>query len=227
MRIEELDDEPSHRGGYALWEDREGACEVRFLGRGPGEERIAALSAVESAAPAVAWARQIHSARLLPATAGFCGEGDALAGSTSGLALSVITADCVPVLLASASRLVAVHAGWRGIVAGIVPRAADELGSAAPRTAWIGPAIGPCCYEVGEDVAVAVAAASRPDVVVRGTARPHLDLLGAVLHQLEAAGIEALRILRLCTGCRSDLLWSYRRDGARAGRNMAFIWRHG
>jgi hypothetical protein len=102
--------------------------------------------------------------------------------------------------------------------------------AAAPRperwTAWIGPAIGACCYEVGYEVAEEVAAASAPEVVTFGPAgRPHLDLPGAARRQLEMAGVDDVRCLVRCTRCDAERLWSYRRQGKAAGRNYGFIWR--
>jgi YfiH family protein len=185
------------------------------------------LRRIDPTAPPVAWARQIHSARVLPASPGECGEGDALVARDAGLTLSVVTADCVPVLLAGPGGLAAVHAGWRGIADGAVPATLEKLdGPLSDWTAWIGPSIGPCCYEVGEDVAAQVAAASAPEVVVAGPAgRPHLDLQAAVRRQLEAGGVTGVRVVAHCTRCDAERLWSYRREGKRAGRNLAFIWR--
>jgi YfiH family protein len=147
-----------------------------------------------------------------------------------GLALSVITADCVPVLLATAEgHLAAIHAGWRGIAGGIVPVAARELPRDGQQVrAWIGPAIGPCCYEVEGDVARAVAEASSAEAVVPGAGRdgrPHLDLRLAVRHQLEREGFPSPRRLGPCTRCHPEWLHSYRGSGPAAGRNVAFIWR--
>ncbi len=224
---------PEWQGGYWVWRDGLGDVEVVFTGRDPLEEaaarpeRQAVLDRVEPAAPPVAWAKQIHSLRALAAQAGACGEGDALFTAEEGLALSVITADCVPVLLAAPDRLAAVHAGWRGIAGNIV---AETLTAAGGRpedwTAWIGPSIGPCCYEVGEDVAAQVVAASAPEVSIPGPAgKPHLDLYEAVRRQLEAAGVREVRVIRACTRCDGERLWSYRREGKGAGRNMGFIWR--
>lgn len=228
--------EAERQGGYWVWRDRLGEVEVVFTGRDPFEEaaarpeRQAVLDRVEPEAPPVAWAKQIHSTRALQAKAGACGEGDALFTEEAGLALSVITADCVPVLLAAPDRLAAVHAGWRGIAGKIV---AETLRAAGGRpedfAAWIGPSIGPCCYEVGEDVAAQVAAASAPEVAVTGgggpAGKPHLDLYEAVRRQLEAAGVREVRVIRACTRCDEERLWSYRREGKGAGRNMGFIWR--
>lgn len=224
---------PRLQGEHWLWRDRQGDAEVVFAGRGPGGERQEVLRRIDPAAPPVAWARQIHSARVLPASPGECGEGDALVTRAAGLALSVVTADCVPVLLAGPGGLAAVHAGWRGIAGGAIAKTLATLaeldGPLSGWTAWIGPSIGPCCYEVGDDVAAQVAAASAPDVVLPGPAgRPHLDLQAAVRRQLEAGGVTDVRVIAHCTRCDAERLWSYRREGKRAGRNgrnVAFIWR--
>jgi YfiH family protein len=224
---------PLLAGGHWVWRDRHKDAEVLFAGRGPHlgdhrEDRNAVLQRIAPGSPAVAWAQQVHSARVLPAVPGACGEGDALTGG-DGLALSVVTADCVPVLLAGPGGLAAVHAGWRGIAGGVIPATAAALdGALQDWTAWIGPAIGPCCYEVGESVAAQVAAASGPEVVLRRDspgARPHLDLTAAVRRQLADAGVGAVRAVAHCTRCDAARLWSYRRDGKGAGRNLAFIWR--
>jgi copper oxidase (laccase) domain-containing protein len=90
----------------------------------------------------------------------------------------------------------------------------------------VGPAIGACCYEVGEEVAARVVAASAPEVAVAGPAgRPHLDLPHAARLQLAAAGVAEVIVLPRCTRCDEENLYSYRREGRRAGRNLAFIWR--
>jgi YfiH family protein len=135
----------------------------------------------------------------------------------------------VPVVLAdpATGRVAAVHAGWRGIVAGVVAETLRALEAPAERVAaWVGPAIGACCYEVGEGVAGEVASAAGGAVVVRPATktRPHLDLPGAVRNQLMAAGVSAPRIVVRCTRCDGDRLWSYRREGPGGGRNHAFVW---
>jgi YfiH family protein len=178
--------------------------------------------------PAVAWARQVHSDRCLRvAAAGEAGEGDALITDRPGLALAVYTADCVPVLLGAPGIVGAVHAGWRGLAAGIVGKALTAmtaLGAAGVR-AWIGPAIGPCCYEVGDDVAAAVVAASTPAIVRPGLrGRPHLDLVAAARAQLGRAGVGEVEAVAACTRCDAEHYWSYRRDGRGAGRNVSCIW---
>ncbi len=229
---------PRASGGHAVWSGDDGGVEVRFVGRGPAAsraaERAAVLAGMEpGAAPPVAWARQIHSAEVLSAVAGECGAGDALWTAEPGLALSIATADCVPVVLAGPEGIAAVHAGWRGLAAGILPRTVETVAAAlgadpAGWRAWIGPAIGPCCYEVGDEVASQVAAASVPEVVVAGAAgKPHLDLAAAAAAQLRAAGVGGSETIAACTRCGEDHLWSYRRDGKGGGRNLAFIWRRG
>ena len=230
-------------GGYRVWAAAGGGAEVRFVGRHRGAvlpaerptpaEVLAAVAgaAGAGAADAVATLRQIHSAEVLEADrGGLCGEGDALVTDRAGLALSVVTADCVPVLIAAGPRVAAVHAGWRGIVAGVVPATVERLraggaGETGTWSAWIGPAIAECCYEVGDEVAERVAAVSSPDVVVPvAGGNPRLDLVAAVRHQLAAAGVPVTWMVR-CTKCDEASLWSYRRDGAATGRNLAFIWK--
>ncbi|HSS48045.1 MAG TPA: laccase domain-containing protein, partial [Thermoanaerobaculia bacterium] len=90
---------PFLEGGFWVWKARQGDIEVRFTGRGPTNDREEILRAIAPEAPPLAWAKQVHSAVTLPAQAGVCGEGDALYTRETGLALSVVTADCVPVLI--------------------------------------------------------------------------------------------------------------------------------
>jgi len=213
--------EPEAGADGALWRGALGEARWALQGRGapprddPSAQRALGLE--------MAWLRQVHSARVLDAArAGCAGEGDALVVAHGGLAATVAIADCVPVLLAGAGRAAAVHAGWRGLAGGVVPAAARRF---AVRAAWIGPAIGPCCYEVGEDVAAAVVTASAASVRRAGpSGRPHLDLQLAAACQLEALGVREIQVLRHCTRCRAEWLESHRRDGARAGRNLASIW---
>lgn len=209
------------------WQGGKQGVAVVFAGRGVEGSRAEACERITGEARPVAWARQIHSARVLAARAGECGEGDALVGRENGLALSIVTADCVPVLLSGPDGIAAAHAGWRGIAAGVVGATVEALGGPPEEcAAWIGPAIGPCCYETGPDVADQVVAASHPAIARIGPGGcPHLDLQAAVRHQLQAAGIHEIQGIALCTRCEETHLHSYRRDGKRAGRNHAFIWR--
>lgn len=214
------------------WRDSAPGAEVCFAGRGLAAGLEAAVRSLAPPGVEPAWLEQIHSAILLDAVAGCAGTGDALVSRRRTLALTVATADCVPVLLAAGDELAAVHAGWRGVVQRIVPAAVRQLSSPAATTAWIGPAIGGCCYEVGEDVADQVSAAVgenwRDGLVLprpagRPGKRPHLDLQLAVARQLVACGVVHIRKVERCTFCHDDL-WSYRRDGRSAGRNLACIW---
>ena len=150
------------------------------------------------------------------------GEGDALLTRHPGLAVSIRTADCLPILIADpASRAVAaVHAGWRGTAAGIVRHAVDAMRAEFDTPldqliVVIGPGIGSCCYDVGEDVA-------RQFGLDRAG---KIDLAAANRHQLIAAGVRAERIdvLGLCTFCDPAKFHSYRRDKDAAGRMVSFI----
>jgi len=123
----------------------------------------------------------------------------------------------------------AIHAGWRGIVAGIVPEVArvlEESDGSSASHAWVGPAIGGCCYEVGHEVADAVELAAGESLRRTGSnGRPHVDLRRAVLRQLESSGVETVDLVDVCTRCSEEWLWSYRRDGAGAGRNLTLLWK--
>lgn len=222
-------------GGFSGWRVSQGAVEVRFSGKGPELERQAALRRLLPEAVEPAWLRQVHSAIVLDASPGDNGSGDALVTERRGLALTVVTADCVPVLLAAEQAIAAIHAGWRGLAQSILPATLDRIAAAdslrgrpsgATITAWIGPAIGSCCYEVGDDVARQVCAASSAAVAQEGPrGRPHLDLVRAARIQLERWGNVHVQAHDDCTRCNDARLWSYRRDGLRAGRNLAAIWR--
>jgi YfiH family protein len=218
---------PASIGGTWAWRHERGPLRVLFAGRGPSREAAEILARFAPSPPALAWVRQVHSATVLPARPGACGDGDALVASEAGLALAIITADCVPVVLAGPEGIAAVHAGWRGLADGILPAAvAAATRQPAAWSAWIGPAIGPCCYEVGEEVAERIVAASAPEVAAPGpSGRPYLDLQRAARIQLERAGVGEIAAVAACTRCEEEKLWSYRRDGKGGGRNVAFVWR--
>ena len=168
--------------------------------------------------------RQIHSAACVAARgrAGVLDRGDALLENSPGAVVAVKTADCIPLLLADERHwaVAAVHAGWRGTVAGIAAHAVDamarEFGTRPEDLhAAIGPAIGKCCYQVGPEVAVRFGEPGRA----------HIDLAEANRRQLEARGIPGQRIYvaNLCTRCRAEEFHSYRRDGEIAGRLYSFV----
>jgi polyphenol oxidase len=166
--------------------------------------------------------RQIHSDLIVRANrSGLLGEGDALITNIPGLAVSVRTADCYPILLADAKKraVAAVHAGWRGTAASIVQKTIEkmqiEFGTeSADIHAAIGPGIGVCCYEVGEEVARQF-----------GPIRAHLDLMSENHRQLESAGVplQNVEALGICTFCDAERFFSYRRDKEDPGRMTSFI----
>ena len=176
-------------------------------------------------------ARQVHGARVVEADA--CREqpppeADALVSTDAGVWIGVMTADCVPILLASESgrAVAAVHAGWRGLAAGVVETAVRALRSCIGGEALcaaVGPRIGPCCYEVDTPVLEALAARHAPllPACSSPTSSRHAQLdLGALARAvLEREGVERCdELAGVCTACDAQRFHSYRRDGARAGR---------
>lgn len=164
-------------------------------------------------------------------------DGDAILTARRDVALGVATADCVPILLADErGRLIgAVHAGWRGTVASVLPAALEALrtrGADLERIrVGMGPCIGPCCFEVGDEVVEAIVRADPggAGAVMRSPgARAKVDLALLLRRQALRAGVPDGNIAAasLCTVCRGDLLESYRRSGGRPGRMIAFVaWR--
>jgi YfiH family protein len=206
--------------------------------RPPGDFGVTADGAAHaSLAGAVGYAlgelrtcRQVHGATVLVDPSpreSVAAEADALVLRADG-AVGVRTADCASILLGDmhSGAVAAVHAGWRGVVAGVLPAAVRAL--VGTRTgalrAALGPCIGPCCFEVGADVADALSAACGSDVTRPGRReRPHADLGAAVLAQLAALGVQAVERVGGCTVCAPDGWHSFRRDGARSGRMLAVI----
>ena len=177
--------------------------------------------------------RQVHGTRVLTAGDGAeRPEVDGLVTASAGTSVGVVTADCVPMLLLAPQRRVcaAVHAGWRGAANGIVATALAHLREQfdvepGDVEAAMGPAIGPCCYEVGPEVRAAFTAASGETTAgawSRRGDRDVLDLRHAVTALLRAAGVDRVAVLGPCTRC-SPVHCSYRRDGAEAGRQVSFI----
>ena len=185
-------------------------------------------------------ARQVHSHRGVrvhrqPVDEVRQLEADFLVTGERGVTIAVITADCVPVLLADE-----VHAGWRGLVAGVIKEAVAALqgglgADPARLVAAIGPSIGACCFEVGPEVVEQFETAfpGAAGLVVHpgnhgegeGRAKPHVDLWRAARLALEQAGISADRIEDppACTMCEPDRFYSFRRDGGRIGQHLSFI----
>ena len=175
------------------------------------------------AAPA-AFLKQVHGTDIIRAREGGCvGNGDAVVTDTPGLPIAVFSADCVPLLIydPDGRRLAAAHAGWRGTARSVTRAAVEALAAAGGMPerflAAVGPSIGPCCYEVDKPVIARLDQAfpRRWGGWVRsvGLGKWMLDLWTANEDQLRSAGIRGDRIdnPRLCTGCRTDLFYSYRR----------------
>jgi polyphenol oxidase len=131
--------------------------------------------------------------------------------------MALVTADCFPVAIARADGgkpgLCVLHVGWRGLLEGIVAAGTGALGD-GPLTAAIGPGIGACCYEVGEEVAGPFRARFGADLVVDG----RLDLGGATERALQEAGVASVERSSHCTACEPELFFSHRRDRGRTGR---------
>jgi YfiH family protein len=161
-----------------------------------------------------------------------CDSCDALYADARGTALGIKAADCLPVTFIDAEHgvIANVHSGWRGATQRIVDEtinalAAESAFSPAATTAWLGPAIRACCFEVGEEV-VAEFTKTFGDAeryVDRGKAKPHLDLAAVTRDVLRARGIATVHDTELCTRCDGSIFHSYRRNGANSGRNLAVV----
>jgi YfiH family protein len=150
---------------------------------------------------------------------------DGAVTSASGAVLAVHTADCAPVILVSPHGVAAVHAGWRGLAAGVVPQAVEALRrlGEGPIAAWVGPRIGPECYEFGAADLDRVAEVLGDDVRSRtAEGAPALDLLAAVLRSLAAMGVTEVTPVGECTACGPGL-FSHRARGE-AGRQVGVVW---
>jgi YfiH family protein len=165
-----------------------------------------------------AFVKQVHGGIVLAVEqSGLAGAADGLITDRPGLPLAIATADCMPIIVEGDRSVAILHAGWRGVAAGIVGaglEAIEALGD-TPRRAAIGPSIGPCCYEVGEEVRTAIG--DHTSGTTFGT--PSVDLWSAAEAQL--AGIEVWRS-DVCT-YTEPALRSYRRD-ATAERQVAVAW---
>ena len=200
---------------------RNGAGESLDLGSGRNPEAWAASSsAIGAAGWPVAWLQQVHGDRVRQVSVpGFQGEGDALVTDKPGVLLAVRTADCVPIVVAGDGVVAAIHAGWRGLGAGVIEATLRVLGRRGAFAAVVGPAICGTCYEVGKEVVDVLSGRAAPEVFV--TRERHVDLGALAVHILERAGVETERIA-VCTRCGVGL-HSHRRDGEAAGRQAGFV----
>ncbi len=184
--------------------------------------RVAAEAGTDPERATMAW--QQHGAEVTKArprgivTPGTVYDAcDGLWSDEPGQAMLLLSADCAPVAIARANGsepgLAVLHVGWRGLLAGIVEAGARALGE-GPLAASVGPAIGPCCYEIGPDVAEPFREAFGADVVRDGK----LDLWAAIERSLRAAGCESVERTDLCTACHPELFFSHRREQGITGR---------
>jgi polyphenol oxidase len=143
-------------------------------------------------------------------------EADGHVVTAPGLTPLVFVADCLPIALLGTRGLALLHCGWRPLAAGIVAKGATMVGASE---AAIGPGIGPCCYEVGEEVLGAFS--DLGEGIADGRM---LDLPEVARRLLAAAGVRKVQSSGLCTSCESELFFSHRRDGGRTGRQAGLAW---
>ncbi len=150
-------------------------------------------------------------------------EADGLVTRTPELALMVFSADCVPILLEGEGVVAAVHAGWRGTVKGIAAKAVREMGC-PPETvrAWIGPAIGPCCYQVGDEVREAMrqCLGDEAEDFIHGD---KVDLKSFNRRLLERSGVKSVDVSPICTMCSHETYWSHRYTAGARGVQAGVI----
>jgi polyphenol oxidase len=181
-------------GLYRVMANRDLAA--RAIGRGPMWSHI----------------KQVHGATVVPAhPRERHHEADAQWTDDAEMTLAVTSADCVLLLLAGPMRVGVVHAGWRGMVAGVIENAIEVV---EPTEVFAGPAIGPCCFEVGPEVIDAFADRD-PKAVLDAR---HVDLWVAAEQACRRAGVDAFSAARLCTSCLPELFYSHRRDKGYTGR---------
>jgi len=154
---------------------------------------------------------------------GSAGEADAIISDQPGLLLAVRTADCVPILVAGEGVVAAIHAGWRGLAAGVIPETLKQMGDPLGLTAVVGPSICVDCYEVGEEVVEGIAQWVEPALFVdRSRPKPHVDGGAAAVAQIRSCGLLHVERLAVCTWC-DDRFWSHRQEGKAAGRQAALV----
>ncbi len=200
----------------------EGPYESLNLGRMTGddvervdENRRRLCAEIGTTPERLALNRQVHSAEVLRAEAGLRGSpADGLWTDERDLPILAFAADCLPIALARTDgepAVAVVHAGWRGLLDGIVEAGVEALGGRV--AACVGPAIGPCCYEVGPEVEGPFAETFGSDVLDG----PRLDLWTSAERALRAAGVEQVERTDLCTACHPELFFSHRRTGKPRG----------
>jgi YfiH family protein len=182
------------------------------------ENRRIACESIGADVEKLALNYQVHSNRVVRAAAGARGaHADGLWTDERDLPILAMSADCLPIVLARTSReppaVAVLHAGWRGLLDGIAAAGVRALGGGSLAAA-IGPGIGPCCYEVGEEVAEPYRARFGDEVVRDG----RLDLWTSAERALRAAGVERVERFDRCTACEPEAFFSHRRDAGNTGR---------
>lgn len=176
------------------------------------------------------WLNQAHGIEVVDAAvAAPSATADGGFASVAGTVCAVLTADCLPVFLCDrrGTTVAALHAGWRGLAAGIIEAGIARMGIPGKALlAWLGPAIGPAAFEVGDDVReafVRVDADSARAFVANPRGRWLADIYQLARRRLECQGVTAIYGGEYCTVAQADLFYSYRRDGA-TGRMASLIW---
>jgi len=182
------------------------------------ENRRIACESIGADVEKLALNYQVHSNRVVRAAAGGRGEhADGLWTAEPSLPILAMSADCLPIVLArtdgEAPAVAVIHAGWRGLLEDIAASGVEALGEGSLAAA-IGPAIGPCCFEVGEEVAAPYRERFGDDVVRNG----RLDLWTSAERALLAAGVEHVERFDRCTACEPETFFSHRRDNGNTGR---------
>jgi YfiH family protein len=188
--------------------------------RSVSENRRRLAAALGFGADQIVFARQVHGTDLVEhPDRDDVREGDGHVIREPGPAPLVFVADCLPVALAGPGGVAMLHAGRRGLAAGILAAAAEAVEATS---AAIGPGIGPCCYEVGEEVLEAFSGLGEGIAAGR-----MLDLPEIARRQLARAGVERVEFAGLCTSCEEELFFSHRRDRGRTGRQGGLAWIEG
>ena len=177
------------------------------------------------------WLRQVHGTAVIDTSVAGCGapEADACVSRHRGAVCVVMTADCLPVLFCddAGSVVAAAHAGWRGLCDGVLEQTVKQMAVPARQLlAWLGPAIGPQAFEVGDEVRAAFMARQAEAAgafVAHGEGKWLADLYLLARLRLEALGVRRIHGGDLCTHADAGRFYSYRRDG-KTGRMGSFIW---
>lgn len=174
------------------------------------------------------WMNQTHSTDVLHANSAVTRDGDGAYTSNAGCVLAVLTADCLPIVITNGEELGVIHAGWRGLAGGIVSNAMARFSQRTDIQAWLGPAIGPLAFEVGEDVLEAFVARQKGYhrfFKPRSAKGKYLcDLYSLARAELNDAGCDNVSGGNYCTFDQRELFHSHRRDGLSSGRMATIAW---